>query len=262
MFLGLRHREAQNHKLMARLTQISGVDGCKNGRWIAVTTHPGSFDKAEVKIFESTVQLISKLATQSIIAIDIPIGLPERAIRGGRGPDWAVREFLRPHQARVFPVPSRRAVYALAQGYAQVCAIARETSDPPRSPSKQLFGILPRIQEIDVVLRQDPALRERIFEVHPECSFKLMNNNDQLPPKKVKGRIHPPGIELRMHLLAKVGFSPSFLSQTPPRGSELDDFYDACACAWSARRILDREARLFPLHPPLDGEGIEQAIRA
>src|SRR5262245_43895595 len=128
--------------------QISGVDGCK-ASWIAVTATPKSFDKAEAKIFETLAELMAELAARSIIAIDIPIGLPGRGIQGGREPDWAAREFLGRQRASVFPVSSRRAVYACAHGYAAVSAIAQDTSDPPKKPSKQLFGILPRIRQID-----------------------------------------------------------------------------------------------------------------
>jgi predicted RNase H-like nuclease len=243
-------------------TQVSGVDGCKAG-WIAVTAIPESFDKVEVKVFKSVAALILELAPQSIIAIDIPIGLPERAIKGGREPDWAAREFLGLQRASVFPVPSRRAVYAYEHGYAAVCVIAQDTSDPPKKPSRQLFGILRRIQQVDEILRQEPVLRESVFEVHPEVSFRVMNNDELLAErKKVKSRINPHGMQLRKELLTKEGFPLSFLNQMPPQGAGRDDFYDACACAWSAKRILRRKARVFPCHPPLDGEGLEQAIRA
>jgi predicted RNase H-like nuclease len=248
--------------LLSTPTQISGVDGCKAG-WIAVTTTTESFDKAEVKIFKSVAALVSELAPRSIIAIDMPIGLPERAIKGGREPDWAARAFLGPRRASVFPVPSRKAVYVHEQGYRRVCDIARETSDQKRAPSKQLFGILRRIQQIDEILRREPVLRDRVFEVHPEVSFKVMNNDESLPErKKVKGRINPQGMQLRKELLAKEGFPFSFLDQIPPQGAGHDDFYDACACAWSAKRIVYGTARVFPSHPPIDGEGLEQAIRA
>src|ERR1700757_312753 len=92
--------------------QIAGLDGCKGSRWIAVTASAEGFGTAEVKIFDSAAALISGLAPLSIIAIDIPIGLPERSIAGGRKADWAARAFLGPRRASVFPVPSRRAVYA------------------------------------------------------------------------------------------------------------------------------------------------------
>ncbi len=246
---------------LASHAQIIGVDGCRAG-WIAVIVRCANFNEAEVRVFRSFAGILAHAPAQSLIAADMPIGLPERTIKGGREPDWAAREFLRPHQVRIFPVPSRRAVYACGEGFAQVCAVSRETSDPPRAPSKQLFGILPRIQEIDLCLRKFPALRERVFEVHPEVSFKVMNDNEPLASKKVKGRLNLPGIELRKELLAKEGFSLSFLDQKPPRGSGLDDFYDACACAWSANRIAHGKARVFPASPPLDREGIVQAIWA
>lgn len=242
--------------------QIAGVDGCKKG-WIAVTAEPETLGKAQVKIFASFAELISQLSPQTLIAVDMPVGLAERTCRGGRPPDWAAREFLGPQRASVFPVPSRRAVYAHEKGYPQVCAMARATSDPARAPSKQLFAILPRIRQIDEILRHDPLLRERVFEVHPEVSFKVMHKDEPLSErKKVKGRINWRGMQLRKDLLTKEGFPLSFLDQSPPNGAGWDDFYDACACAWSGRRILYKEARVFPLAPPLDGEGLEQAIRA
>ncbi|HUI20488.1 MAG TPA: DUF429 domain-containing protein [Methylocella sp.] len=245
-----------------RPAEIAGVDGCKAG-WIAVTADLETFGKVQVKIFRSFAELIWERASLAIIAIDMPIGLPDRAIGGGREPDWVARAFLGPQRSSVFPVPSRRAVYAHGKGYPRVCAIARATSDSPRAPSKQLFGILPRIQEIDEILRQDPVLRERVFEVHPEISFQVMNNDHPLPErKKVKGRINEPGMRRRKELLTKEGFPLPFLDQSPPDGAGRDDFYDACACTWSAKRILDGKALVFPSNPPLDGEGLEQAIRA
>jgi predicted RNase H-like nuclease len=248
--------------LLGTPTQIAGVDGCKAG-WIAVTVEPGTFDGAEVAIFNSFTELVAEAPASSLIAIDVPIGLPERAIKGGREADWGAREFLGARRASVFPVPSRKAVYAYEQGYGRVCDVARETSDEKRAVSKQLFGILRRIRQIDAALRQEPVLRERVFEVHPEVSFKVMNNDESLPErKKVKGRINPQGMQLRKELLAKEGFPFSFLDQIPPQGAGHDDFYDACACAWSAKRIVYGTARVFPSHPPIDGEGLEQAIRA
>ena len=55
--------------------------------------------------------------------------------------------------------------------------MARETSDPRRAPSIQAYSIFPRIQQIDQILRQDKALRRRVFEVHPEVSFTVMNGD-------------------------------------------------------------------------------------
>jgi len=102
--------------LLSKPTRISGIDGCKAG-WIGVTATLESFDRAEDSVFKSLAALTYELAPRSTVAIDVPIGLPERAIKGGREPDWAAREVLGLQRASVFPVPSRKAVYAHAQGY-------------------------------------------------------------------------------------------------------------------------------------------------
>jgi predicted RNase H-like nuclease len=119
--------------------QIAGVVGCKAG-WIAVILQPDSPARAEAKVFENFMKLAGVLNPDSIIAVDMPIGLPERASKGGRAPDWAAKEFLRPRKGSVFLVPSRPAVYAYEQGYAQVCTVARETSDPESPFDTGLFN--------------------------------------------------------------------------------------------------------------------------
>ena len=80
----------------------------------------------------------------------MPIGLPERTGYGGREAENCVRPLLGARQSSVFSVPSRAAVYA--QDYAQACAVALSTSDPPRKISKQLFNIAPKIREVDAGL--------------------------------------------------------------------------------------------------------------
>ncbi len=242
-------------------TQIAGVDGCKAG-WIVVILQPDSPARAEAKVFENFTNLAGALNPDSIIAVDMPIGLPERASKGGRAPDWAAKEFLGPRKGSVFLVPSRPAVYAYEQGYAQVCTVARETSDPPRAPSIQAYSIFPRIQQLDQLLRRDDALRRRVFEVHPEVSFTIMSGEPILEPKKVKGRIHEPGMRCRKAFLEKQGFAVGALEASLPRGAALDDFYDACACAWSAARIFEQDERVFPSEPGIDAKGLQMAIRA
>jgi predicted RNase H-like nuclease len=240
-----------------RDVQIVGADGCKAG-WIAVAVVADDLGRAQARNFANFAELVGAFEPDAILTVDMPIGLPDRAIGGGRAADWAARDFLESRRASVFPVPSRQAVYAFEQRYAQACAIARATSDPPKCFSKQAFWIFPRIQQIDVLLRGDPALRRRVFEVHPEVSFAVMNNGAALR----NGKKAKEGKELRRELLAKQGFATDFLEAKSPRGAAWDDFYDACACAWSGRRILAGVARVFPEPPEVDSEGLPVAIRA
>lgn len=113
------------------------------------------------------------------------------------------------------------------------------------------------------ILRQDKALRRRVFEVHPEVSFTVMNGDKPIPePKKVNRRVHALGMRCRKELLAGQDFASGFLEAKPPLGAALDDFYDACACAWSGARILRQEERIFPPEPGIDAKGLQVAITA
>jgi predicted RNase H-like nuclease len=232
---------------------LAGVDGCPAG-WIAVFMRGG-----EVRT-EVVPRFADALSRAALIAVDIPIGLPERVGHGGRVAENVVRPLLGARQSAVFSVPSRRAVYA--ESYAQACAAALETSDPPRKVSKQLFNIAPKIRDVDTALRADPD-GHRVFEVHPELAFWRLNGERALEePKKVKGRCYEPGLTLRRALLIGGGLPAEFVNAAAPKGAGPDDLLDALACLWVAQRLERGEARPFPDPPPRDAFGLPMAIWA
>jgi predicted RNase H-like nuclease len=233
---------------------LAGVDGCPAG-WIAAFTRCG-----EVHI-EVLPRFADVLARAALIAVDIPIGLPERAGHGGRAAENAVRPLLGARQSSVFSVPSRTAVYA--QDYASACAEALATSDPPRKVSKQLFHIAPKIREVDTALRADRAAAARVFEVHPELAFWRLNGSRALDePKKVKGRCYEPGLALRRSLLIAGGIPETVVNAAAPKGAGPDDLLDALACAYVVRRLRRAEAVSFPALPERDAYGLPMAIWA
>src|SRR5690606_8316384 len=194
------------------------------------------------------------------IAVDMPIGLPEFSRRGGRGPEALVRPLLGQRQSSVFSIPSRAAVYAetapfttVAEWYAahrRPSEVARRTSDPPRGVSIQAFGIFPKIREVDALLREYPALRERVFESQPEVAFMRLNGGVPMRlPKKIKGTVNPDGMDERKGLLCTLGYERAFLDQRPPAGAKPDDFLDAACMMLVADRIRRGEAMSFP-DPP------------
>jgi predicted RNase H-like nuclease len=236
---------------------LAGVDGCPGG-WIAAFVRPDG-GEARVRIVPRFPDVIAAPEAPAVVAVDMPIGLPERTGLGGRAAENAVRPLLGARQSSVFSVPSRAAVYA--DSYAAACARALETSDPPRKVSKQLFNIAPRIREIDGFLRIYPAAC--VFEVHPEVAFWRLNGGRALTePKKVKSRPHPPGLELRRRLLIAAGLPADAVNATPPKGAGPDDLLDALACAAVARRLHRGEAQPFPDPPPRDAFGLRMAIWA
>lgn len=247
---------------------IAGADGCKAG-WVAVTLAPGRTPVAAV--YPAFAELVSGLPPDAIIAVDMPIGLPDFTNSGGRGPERLVRPLLGQRQSSVFSIPSRAAIYAEPGPFASVeeyyaahrraSDVARKTSDPPRGVSIQAFGIFPKIREIDALLIERPDLRSHIFESHPEVAFCQLNGRRPMAtPKKVKNRINPAGMEERRTLLASRGLPRSFLDQAPPRGAASDDFLDACAMLLIAARITSGEAKPLPNPPGVDSHGLPVAI--
>ncbi|MGO4840025.1 DUF429 domain-containing protein, partial [Rhizobiaceae sp. 2RAB30] len=88
---------------------VAGVDGCKAG-WVAVIRAPGQ--AAYACVVGSFAALVEMLPGDAVIAVDMPIGLPDISSHGGRGPETLVRRFLGARQSSVFSIPSRAAVYA------------------------------------------------------------------------------------------------------------------------------------------------------
>jgi predicted RNase H-like nuclease len=233
---------------------LAGVDGCTGG-WLAVFVRPIS-GETRLRIVPRFADLLSAPERPAIVAVDMPIGLPERAGIGGRAAENAVRPLLGARQSSVFSVPSRQAVYA--GDYREACRIAQATSDPPRKVSKQLFNIARKIREVDEVLRGSKA---RVFEVHPELAFWRLNGERPLTePKKVKNRPYEPGMALRRTLLLAAGLSADVVNAPAPKGAAADDLLDALACAAIARRIFAGAAQPFPDPPPRDAFGLLMAI--
>ncbi len=238
---------------------VAGVDGCRAG-WLAVLMRvedPNSYRILTGPTFEAVTDAPEQPA---VIAVDMPIGLPDRTTGSGRLPEQLIRPLLGERQSSVFAIPSRRAVEA--EDYGAACTIAAATSEPPRKVSRQGFAIFPKIREIDALLRARPELVSRVYEVHPELAFWALNDREALDqPKKVKGVPYGPGMALRRGLLARSGLLPESLIQAlPPRGAAQDDLLDALAGLTVALDIARGGGQPFPDPPGRDAHGLPVAI--
>jgi predicted RNase H-like nuclease len=238
---------------------LAGVDGCRGG-WLAALVAPER-DEVRLRVIPHFADIVAQPERPALVAVDMPIGLPERIGPQGRGPERLVRPLLGERQSTVFSVPSRGAVFA--ENYREACRLALATSDPPKSVSKQLFMLAPKIREVDAALRAAPELAARVFEVHPEVAFWRLNANKPLAePKKKKNLPYGPGLALRRALLMQAGFAPAVMEQATPSGAAADDVLDALACAAIARRIAAGTAQPFPDPPLCDEHGLRIAIWA
>jgi predicted RNase H-like nuclease len=238
---------------------LAGVDGCLGGWLVAFLRAQG--DGAFLRMVPRFADVLSAAEAPAIVAVDMPIGLPERTGAGGRAAENAVRPLLGARQSSVFSVPSRAAIYA--SDYRDACRIALARSEPPRKVSKQLFNIAPKIREIDLCLRAMPEAAGCVFEVHPEVAFWRLNGQCALSePKKIKSRPHQAGLALRRRLLMSAGLPASLVNAAALRGAAADDMLDAMACAAIARRLYAGIAQPFPNPPPRDAFGLAMAIWA
>lgn len=231
---------------------VIGVDGCKGG-WIAVAWNGKGTGTPEARIVQRFEDIIAMEA--DIIAVDIPIGLPDIA-QNGRGCDGEARRRLKGKASSVFPAPARATLRARDHGEAS--EINRKFSDPSHGISAQAYNILAKIAEVDALI--SPRLQNRVHEVHPELCFYAMNGEMSVREKKREAE----GQEKRVALLRKNGFPVDRVRQpdVPRRHWGLDDLIDACACAWSARRIRDGLNLRLLADPPLDGKGLRMEINA
>ncbi|WP_062209560.1 DUF429 domain-containing protein [Aureimonas sp. AU12] len=255
---------------MADGAVLAGVDGCP-GAWIAATE--AADGRTALAVFPAFADLLAALRPEAIVAVDMPIGLPERIDGPGRAAEQAARPHLGPRQSSVFSIPARAAVEidpgphedgeARALAHRRASELARTLSDPPRGVSRQGFMLFPKILEIDRLLRADPALANRVHESHPELAFAMLNGGAAMAqPKKVRGQVFAPGLAERRALLLSNDLPPALLVAPVPRPAREDDRLDACAMLLVARRIRAGTARAFPDPPGRDAHGLPVTIRA
>ena len=64
----------------------------------------------------------------------------------------------------------------------------RDPADRPVSRayqlSKQSFSLIPKIREVDLIMRSDSIARQKVHEVHPELLFWSMNHGKPLEHAK------------------------------------------------------------------------------
>lgn len=225
---------------------VAGIDGCRAGWYVVVETAGGVTGHVAPDVAAALA------LAPGVVAIDIPIGLPDA---GDRLCDRAARRALAPRRASsVFPSPIRPALGADTHAEASE---ARRAVDG-KGMSIQAFAIMPKIDEVDRCLRGQPDDAARVFEVHPEVTFARMAGAPLAHSKKTEA-----GRDERLALLhASFGDHPArLLHERPRKDVAADDVLDAFAALWTARRIAAGRAESLPADPPRDRFGLPMAIR-
>lgn len=231
---------------------VAGADGCPDG-WLYLLESDSK--ELSAGIAPTFAELLERLPDDTILAIDVPIGLTDA---GGRACDRAARKRLgRPRGSSVFPAPVR-AVLGIEE-YREACDVHRAADG--RAMSRQAFGILPKVTEVDKQLQAlpEPALA-RVHEAHPEVSFSLWNGGTPMRHSKKTSE----GRAERSALVESIWpGAPDDVDRTLEASHgrvDRDDLLDAFAALWTARRICDGSAIRLPTEPPIDACGLRMAI--
>lgn len=214
---------------------VCGIDGFKK-QWFAVTKElaTGHLDWQVLPNFQG---IVDNIDDYSVIAIDIPIGLPER---GPRNCDIEARKLLGARKSSVFPAPIASVLQA--NDYMEACQIREKIEK--KKMSQQAWAIVYKIKEVDDLVKNNPALAAKLFEVHPEVSFYYLSSNQ--PARFNKKSIQ--GIEERVLKLGpRYGIDFAFIQsvKTLSKAPE-DDIIDAFLALWSAERIHARQNKVLP----------------
>ncbi len=223
---------------------VAGVDGCRSG-WVVVTATgaAGAGRPPSIEVVGSFAEVAAR--PLAMIAVDMPIGLPRV---GPRACDRAARRVVGPRRSSVFPAPVRAVLDAV--DYPD--ALRRSRAVSGQGLSKQAWFLVPKIAEVDAVVRRDG--QERIAEAHPESAFATIAG-DFLPPKRTaEGRARR-----RALVRAALGDLEGLLDTPPPAGAAVDDVLDAAVLVWTARRLLAGAAVVLGGDPP-DEAGLRMEI--
>ncbi|MBI4311251.1 MAG: DUF429 domain-containing protein [Chloroflexi bacterium] len=230
---------------------LAGIDGCKGG-WIAVMSDD---ERKQIGVMKAATvaEILATVPTLETAAVDIPIGLPTETCPV-RQCDVEARRILGRAAPRVFFAPQKFLLGA--RSHREAVKRCNTKLGPGHALSIQAFGILPRIEEVDRLVRTNG--QGVVKEVHPEIAFWEMAGEQVLPSKH-----SAEGITQRRDLLGSE-FGPTVVEECSKQRhgthAKVDDLYDALAALWSARRISEGKGKRLPEHPEKDSEGLVMEI--
>ncbi len=176
----------EGHEACGEVVAV-GVDGCRTG-WVAAVARRVTARSIQTAIcrfadFEALLHWHKRQPRRPVVAVDVPMGLPPEV--GLRPCDVEARARLGRRWACVFEPPDRE---LFGHDFAGARAIVhRRRSDDPNHSfhilAQQGAGIMPKVAEVDRLLREDRSREAWLVETHPEVSFRELAAED-LPRKK------------------------------------------------------------------------------
>ena len=210
---------------MTKAFDLIGVDGTSAG-WVASIGNSQKKCLSTIKFLEKLDELFSD-HPDSLIVIDMPIELNEKNYL--RECDILAKRYLgKNFQSSIFIPPLKKVLKC--DNYEQANSLSKKIAG--KGLSKQSWHLKNKISEVQDLCK----LSNKIYEGHPECSFKMLKNASlEAKKKSVKG------IFERLDLLRKVGLDPLSTSLKLENNSaiKIDDVLDSMVLFITALRIVE-----------------------
>lgn len=223
----------------------AGTAGSKKKGWFGIGLLGGRLEGFYAPTVDELVTQAENLGRPACIAIDMPIGLPDKTTRAA---DVAASKRVGRRSSSVFPIAIRQAMEAATQPEAD--EISRELVH--RGVGSTTFSLARRIGDVEAFVRSTDY---RVVEVHPEVSFAELKGG---PLEHAKHNWS--GFVERRDLLEAVELLPGRGLGVVGDCASVDDILDACICAWTARRVATGQAYCLPDPPEVFSDGLSAAI--
>ncbi|MXY53820.1 MAG: DUF429 domain-containing protein [Gammaproteobacteria bacterium] len=230
-----------------------GVDGCPAG-WFVVVVRPTG--KLESRVLTALGDLVSVADESARIFVDMPIGLPDGSEERECEPQ-ARQRLCQPRARSVFRVPVREVLTATS--FNEAGEISRKQTaigaGRGKGVTKQSFAIVPKIREVDELLRGCPKARGMFREVHPELCFAELAGHPMKHSKRKKAGREERCAVLRRYWGDIDELIHAVLEREQRRRVAHDDILDAAAAALTACQP-ENLLRTLPPNPTKDIHGL------
>jgi predicted RNase H-like nuclease len=231
-----------------------GVDGYGAGWFAIALTEAGDFDTVVFSEISDLWNYFCGDHTDVHICLDIPIGLIDRSSSYKRRPcDAEARKLLAPKRhPSVFTPPCREALHA--ESYESACDINEEVTGIRLT--KQLWGIVPKIREVDDFLVSAHSAQENIKEIHPEICFWAFAGKPMEDSKK-KNEVF---IERKKILQEICNLTDRIVQNSLDKYNRKDvardDILDALVASLTAKLSFEKGLKSVPQNPGRDSKDL------
>ena len=169
------------------MSLIIGIDGCKSGLFSVWENQDKSIHSS---VFSNLNELKNffKNESQLIVGIDMPVILSEVIPRQA---DQLARKLLSKKASSVFTAPTPEMLDQ--PNYEKASLVSKKLFG--KSMSLQSLYLFPKIKDVQTMIHHEDM---QIYEIHPELSFRAMNNEQVILESK---KSHE-GFAIRNSLLA------------------------------------------------------------